>query len=186
MPASDPLADDAAAPPSAPLVTVGEVVGPFGHRGEIKVYPYTDFPERLVDLQVAVLRDPRGGPDRRYPVLRARLHKNIAVMQLEGVSTMDDAEALRGRHLVVPPAERYPLPGGTFYVDDLIGLRVRTEAGREVGTIRQVLKGPANDVYDLGDHLIPAVREVVRRVDLDEGVMVIHPIPGLLDEPEVA
>ena len=172
--------------PSAEWVTIGEVVGPFGHKGEIKVYPYTDFPERFTSLKSALLRLP-DGVERKYQVRRARQHKNIIVMALYGVMSMDDAEALRGSTFVVPPEERHPLPDDqTFYVDDLVGLRVQTEDGEPLGTIRQVLKSPANDVYDLGHLLIPAIKDVVVRVDLTAGLMVIRPIPGLLDEPETA
>jgi len=166
-------------------VAIGEIVGPFGHRGEVKVYPYTDFPERLTGLKTAIVVG-ENGEEIRFPVRRARPHKNVVVMRLDGVGTMDEAENLRGRRIVVNPEERHPLPDGTFYVDDLVGMRVRTDDGRDLGAIRQVLKGPANDNYDLGYVLIPATREVVLSVNLSEGIVMIHPIPGLLDEPEIA
>ncbi|MBW3623273.1 MAG: ribosome maturation factor RimM [Armatimonadetes bacterium] len=167
-------------------IVIGEIVGPHGHRGEVKIYPRTDFPDRLLDLEEITLRLP-DGKDQTYPVQNARWHKNVILMQLGGVLTMNDAEALRGAKIVISREERHELPDeDTFYVDDLVGLRVVTDAGQELGTIRNVLRYPANDVFDLGNNLlIPATEEVVLEVDLDEGVMVIHPIPGLLDEPEV-
>jgi 16S rRNA processing protein RimM len=169
----------------AERVVIGEIVAPFGHRGEVKVYPHTDVPERLVRMKEVALVGPDGA-ERRYPIVRSRLHKNVAIMQLEGVADMNAAEALRGFKAVVAREERAPLPKDTFYMDDLAGLQVRTEEGRILGEIVQVLKTPANDVYDLGNLLIPAIKDVVVRVDLEAGTMTIRPIPGLLDEPETA
>jgi 16S rRNA processing protein RimM len=165
-------------------IVIGEIVGPFGHRGEIKVYPLTDFPDRLLELKSIRLRD-KSRKETLWSVRRSRAHKNIVVMALEDVESMTDAEDLRGMEMVILPEERIDLPEDTYFVDDLVGLRVRTEDGRDLGTIKNVLKNPANDVYDLGDLLIPAIKEVVVSVDIQAGVMTIHPIPGLLDEPEI-
>ena len=84
-------------------VVIGEIVGPFGHKGEVKVYPHTDFPDRLLDLKTALLQSPNG-TERQYPVKNARFHKNVVLMQLEGVPTMNDAEVLRGSKIVVSPS----------------------------------------------------------------------------------
>lgn len=167
-------------------VVIGEIVGPFGHKGEVKVYPHTDFPDRLLDLKSVTLRA-ANGTERQYPVKASRFHKNVILMQLEGVPTMNDADVLRGMEIVVAPEDRVALPDeDVFYVDDLVGMKVVTDEGQELGTIRQVLRYPANDVYEVGNLLIPAIRDVIVGVDLDAGVVTIHPIPGLLDEPEVA
>lgn len=184
-PTPDPTPSGAADAPRE--IVIGEIVGPHGHKGEVKIYPHTDFPDRLLDLETISLRKPDGS-EREYTVQNARWHKNVILMQLEGVSSMNDAEAMRGMKIVIDRDERFELPDeDIFYVDDLVGLRVVTDEGAEIGAIRQVLRYPGNDVYDLGSNLlIPAIQDVVVNVDLEEGVMVIHPIPGLLDEPEVA
>jgi 16S rRNA processing protein RimM len=166
-------------------IVIGEIVGPFGHRGEVKVYPLTDFPDRLLELKTLRLRN-KSRQETLWSVRRSRPHKNIVVMALEDVESMTDAEDLRGLEIVILPDERVELPKDTYFVDDLLGLRVRTDDGRDLGMIKNVLKNPANDVYDLGNLLIPAIKDVVVSVDIQNGVMVIHPIPGLLDEPEVA
>lgn len=178
---------NAGPPPSPDEVVIAEIVGAHGTKGELKIYPRTDFPDRLLDLEEVSFRMP-DGREQSYPVTNSRWHKNVILMQVEGIDTMSDAEGLRGGKIVVSRDDRHALPDEeTFYIDDLVGLRVVTEAGEEVGTIRQVLRYPANDVYDLGNGLlIPAVREVVVKVDLDGGVLTLRPIPGLLDEPEVA
>lgn len=172
-------------PDAEPDVSLGEVVGPFGVKGELKVVPLTDFPERLARLPDATFLG-RDGARRRFPVRGVRYHKGMALFSLAGVDTVEAAEVLRGSHLVIPASQRTPLPANSFYVDDLIGVRVRTEDGRDLGSIRAVHKNPANDVYDTGEVLIPALKRVVLQVDLQKRSMVIRPLPGMLDDAEEA
>lgn len=173
--------------PSAPsrsdLVSIGRVVSPFGNKGELKVLPLTDFPNRFLSMGEVRLSLP-DGTERTAAVEGARFHKAFLLLKIEGCDTISEAEALRDAHIVVPAEKRMPLPQDTYYVDDIVGLRVVTEDGRDVGVVREVLQGPANDVYDTGTCLIPALKQVVVKVDLDAGVMVIRPMPGMLDSDE--
>lgn len=164
-------------------VSIGEVLSPFGVRGELKVLPLTDSVERLLALQEVRIRMP-DQTERTARVERARIHKNALLLKIEGCNSIDEAEAYRGAFLVVALEERAILPPDTFYVDDILGLRVVTDDGREIGTIREVLHGPANDVYDTGQYLIPALKQVVVSVDLANRVMVVHPMPGMLDDAD--
>jgi 16S rRNA processing protein RimM len=129
-------------------VTVGVIVRPFGIRGELKVRSETDFPEvrfqpgaRLHwwlppkpepdDAEPAPTRKrpPRTQPPQACVVKSARWHGEHLVIQLEGIDTRDQAEALRGAWLLIPPEERMPLEEGQYYIDDLIGMEVFTESG---------------------------------------------------------
>jgi|YNPNPStandDraft_1061719.scaffolds.fasta_scaffold11611_7 16S rRNA processing protein RimM len=170
----------AVAPSNTRPVAIGRVVSPFGNKGELKVMPLTDFPERLLCLKQACFLFPDGS-ERRESVDRVREHKGFFLVKLNGCDTISDAERFRDAHLVIPREDRTPLPEDTYYVDDIIGLRVVTEDGRDLGRIRQVYTGPANDVYDTGRVLIPALKSVVVKVDLAQKVMVIRPLPGMLD-----
>jgi 16S rRNA processing protein RimM len=152
---------------------VGEIVGPFGVLGEVKLYPITDFPERLRRYRRLVLAMPDGS-QREVRVQRARPHKNLWVLKLRDVGSIEEAEALRGAQAVVPAELAEPLPKGHFYLHQVIGLRVVTAAGEELGTVTDVLRSPANDVYVVGDLLIPAVKEMVERIDPGEGVVVVR------------
>jgi 16S rRNA processing protein RimM len=101
------------------------------------------------------------------------------------ITTVEAADRLRGGYLQVPIDDRMPLPEDTYYIDDLIGLDVFTDTGRYLGQIEEVILNPANDIYRVGQILIPAVSEFVREIDLVARRVTIHPIPGLLpDEDE--
>src|SRR4051794_35687796 len=159
-------------PPSEELI-VGELVGPFGIAGEVKLYPLTDFPERLRRYRPLVLALP-DGTRREVRVQRARSHKNLWLLKLRDINTPEEAEALRGAHAMVPAEKAEPLPEGHFYLHDVIGLRAVTADGEELGTVTDVLRSPANDVYVVGSLLIPAVKAVVDRIDPAAGLLVIH------------
>ncbi len=151
-----------------------------GIRGELSAYPETDFPERLRpgrEVYVAGVAAPRWSR-----IAAARPGKPPTVLlRLSGVGDRDAAEALRGAELQVAASDLPPLPEGSFYLYQIVGLRVVTEDGRELGRVDDVLQNAANDVYVVGSYLIPALREVVREIDLAGGRMVVRPLPGLLD-----
>jgi 16S rRNA processing protein RimM len=159
-------------PPPAEGLIVGEVVGPFGVAGEIKLYPLTDFPERLRRYRRLVLQLPDGSR-REVRVRRARAHKNIWLLKLQEVSTPEEAEALRGAQAIVPAHLVEALPEGHFYLHDVIGLRAVTAAGEELGTVSDVLRSPANDIYVVDNRLIPAVKGIVERIDPGAGLLVV-------------
>jgi 16S rRNA processing protein RimM len=168
-------------PPPVDGLIVGEIVGPFGLVGEVKLYPITDFPERLARYRRLVLALPDGSR-REVRVQRARPHKNLWLLKLRDINTVEQAEALRGAEVIVPPELAEPLPEGHFYLHDVIGLRAVTAAGEEIGTVTDVLRTPANDVYVVGEHLIPAVKEIVERIDPAEGVVVVRSLEALAED----
>lgn len=165
------------------LVAVGQIVGVFGVRGEVKVMPLTDVPERFKSLRRVFLVCGENSP-RKATVRAARAHKHGFVVRLAEAEDPEQAEALRGCYLMVPRSERVPLPEGQFYIDDLLGFRVVTESGQDLGTIQNVIQNPANDVYQTDVAMIPALKEVVVKVDLEAGEMVVRPPEGLLDPEE--
>ncbi|MBI4552317.1 MAG: 16S rRNA processing protein RimM [Candidatus Latescibacteria bacterium] len=163
-------------------ITIGLVLKPHGYRGEVKVQPMTDVPDRFKGLERVWLEWP-DGRRQEIQVARWRDSHDVQLMKAQGIETLEAAEALRGAYILVRHADAAPLPDGRYYVFDLIGLRVVTERGDEVGTVRDVLPLPANDVYVVqsrdGDVLIPAIRDVVVSIDLAAGQMIIRPVPGL-------
>ncbi len=167
------------------FVTIGVVTSPFGCRGEVKVLPCTDFPERFAALERVFLEV--GGSRTPKRVERARRHKKFVLLKLEGVATPEEAGALRGAAVQVPRPEVWPLPPGRYYIFQLLGLPVYTDAGEFVGRLKDVLQTGANDVYVVAapggkEYLVPAVREVVQEIDVSGGRIVIRPLPGLLEE----
>lgn len=163
-------------------IVIGKIVAPIGTRGEVKAIVLTDFPERFeaeaeLDLKFA------DGSYRTVKIEALRQHKDGLVLKLNGVETRDDAEAIRNAEFVIDENDLAELPSGSYYVFDLIGVKVATDDGRDLGVVTEILQGGANDVYVTSMGLcIPALKDIVANVDLDEGLMTIRPVPGLLPE----
>lgn len=162
-------------------VQVGKIVAAHGLKGLVKVAPLSDIPERYRTLKEVLVRTAR--TSRLYRVVRAKeTGQGAWLMELEGVSDRTQAELLRGAALLVQETDSPPLPENVYYTHQLIGLRVMTTEGREVGPITDVIETGANDVYVTAQALIPAIAQVVKQVDLVAGTMLIEPMPGLLEE----
>lgn len=166
------------------LIRIGQITGAHGVRGEVRVYPLTDFPERFTNLRRALL-----GPEARPVGVRFRgTVRNLVILALEGVTDRNQAEALRRQYLMIPRSEVYPLPEGHYYIFDLIGLDVVDPEGRPLGKLVDVDRNsPVHDLYVVETapgkrYMVPAVREFVRSIDLAAGRIVVQPIPGLLED----
>lgn len=174
------------------FLVIGQVLRPHGVRGEIRVQVITDYPERFNHLdEVLLARDLNPDEDEGefYDVERARLHQGDAVIKLAEVDDRDAAELLRGQYLLVPMEDAVPLEEGEYYVYQLIGLEMVTEAGEVIGTVRDMLETGANDVYvvdseQYGEVLIPAIPDVIKDINLETGRITITPLPGLLTDIE--
>ncbi|MDZ7271613.1 MAG: ribosome maturation factor RimM [candidate division KSB1 bacterium] len=167
------------------LVLIGTVRRAHGVRGELLVTPHTDDPARfglLRELYVAVADEGH----RRVGVVGARVSNKGVLLRLSEVTDRDTAEALVGAELLIPREQCLPLPPDSYYEFELWGMEVRTTAGRVLGTLHEVVDFPANDVWVVRDqeheYLLPAVKEVIKMVDREERVIIIEPIPGLVDE----
>ncbi len=160
------------------LVILARIVSPFGRRGEVKALVDTDFPEEFARRKSVILsQDGRSGADRE--VTGVRFHKGAALVKLRGVNSISDAEELRGWVIAIRPDQRAELDGSSFWIDDVLGLEVVTEAGQSLGGISEVLRGRANDVWVTESALIPAVKEVVVEVDLEKRRVVVRDVEGL-------
>jgi 16S rRNA processing protein RimM len=166
--------------------TVGEVVGTFGLAGEMKVRIESDFADRFVRLKQVCLRPARGAAQ-VFTVKRARMHKGQVLLQVEGIEDIDAAERWRGSKAQIKKTETEPLPPDSYYASELIGMEVVTKDGRILGTLDKVLPYPAQDLFQIGDILIPAVKEMIVSVDVPGRKIVVDPPEGLLpdEEPEV-
>jgi len=169
-------------PAAPPLVVVGRVLRPHGLRGELRVQPDTDFPERLGTLgQAVLLTDERSEPVRIEAV---RAAGEAVLVKVAGIDTREAAEIWRGAALAVPRELAAPLPHGRHYVFEVLGLTVEDEGGRVLGAVEEIIRTPGNDVYVVrgaGEVLVPAIPSVVLRIDPAQGRMVIRPLPGMLE-----
>ncbi len=165
--------------------TIGQVVALFGVRGELKVRLLTDIPDRF-----AGLKNVRLGPEhRRFAVEHTRPYKGeMIVLKLVGVDDPNTAEPLCRLEIQIPADQLAPLPPGSYYQHDILGLTVFTLENRELGQIVDILETGSNDVYTIKGSdgkqvLIPAIKDVVKQIDLLRRTMYIDPLPGLLDPP---
>lgn len=151
---------------------IGTVVRVQGLRGEMKIKPYTDSPDRFAKLtKVWAGKETMTA----WTVVSARVSGGMAYLRLSGVDSRAMAEAWRGADLYVRRDQAASLGENRWYIADLIGCRVADERGEELGVIEEVLQPGGNDVYVLrsrsGRVLIPAVRELVTAVDVERGTV---------------
>lgn len=165
--------------------TIGQVVGVFGIKGEMKIRLETDFPDRFSKLKKVCLR-PMKGPPTLWEIESTRLHKGQILLKLRGVDRIEDGERLRGARVQIPRAEAVPLPQGSYYSADIVGMDVVTRDGKPLGKLDKVLAYPAYDLFQVGETLIPAVKEIVIEVDTTNCRIVVEPPAGLLpgEDPE--
>ena len=169
---------------SEPDVVIGTIVAPFGIKGEVKVRIETDFPERFESLKEIWLK-PKTGPGRMARINSVRFHKSGALVKFQGCNDRNCSEELRGAEMRIDRSQLKVLDSDRFYVHDILGLDVYTTGGEHLGQVTEVLHGPANDVYVTPRGMIPAIKQVVREIDLNGRRMVIEPIEGLIDELKV-
>lgn len=166
-------------------IAIGKIVSPHGIKGEIKVFPWTDNPERFRQLtEVWIVH---GETLRKIHITGARQQRNGLILAARELQTADQAEAVRNWTIEIEKEDLPVLPEGSFYIFDLIGLQVSTLSGEELGLVADVLQTGANDVYVVKNPqgkevLIPALKSVVVEVDFARRKMVVNPLPGLLTD----
>ncbi len=167
------------------LIAVGKIVNTHGHKGDVKVIPLTDNPERLEELKKVIISN--GNNLKEFNITSVRYHKNFAILAFAEIENMNEAEKLKESLMLIPKNEAKKLPEGSYYIFDIIGLEVKSTDGRRLGKIVDVFQTGANDVYDVEDqesgkhYLIPAIKQIVKNISLEVGEMIIEPMEGLLD-----
>lgn len=162
---------------------MGQIINTHGHKGDLKIYPLTDDLERFLGLSQVYVRIE--GNYRKYRISRARVQQNLVILTLAEVADMNEAEKLKGLYLEIPINEAPPLPPGHYYEFQIIGLEVYEESVL-LGKVTAILRTGSNDVYEVtaegGKKLyLPALKAVVRQIDLESGKMMVVIPPGLLD-----
>ena len=166
---------------------IGTITSPHGVRGDVKVFPTTDDPERFLDLEKVILRKRgREAGQEIHEISQVRFLKNLVVLHLDGIGDRNAAEGYRQWELYVPREEAVPLEEDEYYIADLVGMEVYREEGR-LGVLREVMQTGANDVYvvdspEFGEILIPAIKTCIRKADPAGGRMDVRLLPGLIDE----
>jgi len=165
------------------IITIGQIINSFGKNGEVKVRVLTDFPERFKTLSTVILSMSGEREDRKARVLGVKYYKDFVILQLDISSSIEEAQSLKGFFICVKKEELYPLPEGSYYIFDLIGLSVFSQEGELLGTLHDVYTQSAQDLYVVknGEReiLIPAVKEYISEINPEAGRIVVNSKGGL-------
>lgn len=166
------------------FISVGEIVKAQGIRGEVKVIPHTDNPERYRQIRRVFLKSSAGW--RELKIQNYRQFNGFVLIKFFGIDDLTAANSLGRGLIMIPRSERPMLEEGRYYYDQIEGLKVFTVEGKYLGAIAGILETGANDVYVVKDGprevLIPALKSVIKEIDLKQARMLIDPLPGLLEE----
>lgn len=160
--------------------TIGQIVAPHGVRGDVRIYPDTDFPKRFLKMKYGYING------KKYEVESARLHKRVVLMKFAGVDDRNAAELLVKKDLQVPREDLVPLQKGQHYIYDIIGSAVYDLQDHELGKLTDVLRTGSNDVYvvtadDGKETLLAAIPDVIKSIDESAKKIVVDP-PEWVDE----
>ncbi|MCP4417376.1 MAG: 16S rRNA processing protein RimM [Chloroflexi bacterium] len=163
------------------FIVIGQITKPHGIRGEIRVKPHTDEPQRFTWLEQVYVGKTNPQP---MAVEKARVHQKMVLLKLTAVTDRTQAEALRGEWLQVPEDEALPLAEGEYYLYQLEGLTVFTVEGELLGTLTSIIETGANHVFvvqgERGELLLPDIEDVVEEIDFANGRMTVRLLPGLI------
>lgn len=166
------------------LLQVGIITSTHGVRGEVKVYPTTDDPRRFRRLKEVVLDT--GREKINLEIEGVKFFKQFVILKFKGLDNINDIEKYRQKSLYVTRKNAVRLQRDEYFIADLIGLKVQDEDGAELGTVKDVIETGANDVYEVEmadgrSLLLPAIKQCILNVDVENGMMQVHVLEGLLD-----
>ena len=167
------------------FLQVGVITATHGIRGEVKVFPTTDDPERFLDLKTIYLDT--GGEKMLLHISGVKFFKQFVILKFKEFDNINEVEPFRKKSLLVTREQAVPLEEDEYFIADLIGVKVLDEQEQELGTLEDVIETGANDVYQIRlkdgrQLLLPAIKECVLDVDVEAGRMKIHILDGLLED----
>ena len=162
---------------------IGQIVNTFGIKGMVKVKPFTDDIKRFDKLKKVYIENKNGRKE--YEIEELKYHKEMVLIKFKGIENPEDANLLRESYLTVNRDDEDPLEEGTYYIVDMIGLEVETEEGEKLGNLVDIFNTGSNDIYvvknELGKQiLLPAIKDVIKKIDMEKRKMTVHLIPGLM------
>ena len=164
---------------------IGIISKPHGLHGEVNVFPTTDDPARFKKLKKVIMESGREGRI-ELNVQSVKFFKKFVIVKFKEFNTIEDVEKLRGKELIIPRSDAQKLGKNEYYASDLIGLTICDEEDNELGVLKEVISTGANDVYEMqreGEEetiLIPAISDCIKNVDIENGLITIHVMDGLL------
>ncbi len=163
---------------------VGVYANTHGVRGEIKVFPTTDDTSRFKKLKKVYLD--LGKEKMELEIQSVRFFKNLVILKFKGIDNINDIEKYKGKDLLIQRKDAVKLREDEYFICDIIGSKVVTEDGKEVGSLKEVLQTGANDVYvvttlDKKEILLPVIKDCVLDVNIEEKIVTVHLMAGIMD-----
>ena len=160
-------------------ITIGRIVNTRGLKGEVKVLPMVDDLDLFESIEYVMI------DGKKFEMEGTKYFKGNAILKLSGIDTIEEAENYKTKKIDIFEEDLPVLEEGVYYVKDLLGLTVETEEGEKLGKIIDVFKTGSNDVYtvkqaDGKEIYLPAIKEVVKKIDLKEKKVTVKLIEGLL------
>lgn len=163
---------------------IGQIVNTFGIKGMVKVNPFTDDISQFEEMK-SILVDKKGNIV-EMQIEEVKYSKNQVLLKLKGIETIEEAEKYRNCYLKLQREKARKLPENTYFIADLIGLEVITDEGKLLGKVEDIYNAGASDIYVIKDELgkqilLPAIKEVIQKVDLEQEKITVHLIKGLVE-----
>lgn len=170
------------------LLLLGKVIRPHGLEGLVRIWSYAQSEESFLNAGTIFLK-PVSEEFHEFTILSIKHHKNIFLMKLDGLNSLEEAERYRGARILIRKDSLKRESKDEYFWFELIGLKVFLNTGRYIGTLRDILTTGSNDIYVVRDGedeiLIPAIHEVVKEIDIENKRMIISEMEGLFDLNEV-
>ncbi len=160
------------------FLEIGQIVNTFGIKGMIKVKAFTDDIQRFSELKEVLI------DEKEYKIQEVKYHKNMVLLQLEGITKIEEAEKLKNEYLKIKRENAIPLEEDTYFVVDLIGLNVYSDENEYLGELIDIFNTGSNDIYIVRQEekpqlLLPAIKDVIKQIDIENKKIIVHLIKGL-------
>ena len=163
---------------------IGQIVNTFGIKGQVKIVPFTDDITRFDELKGIYVE--KKNELKLFQIEQVNYKKNMVILKLKGIETVEEAEKLRNCYLKIDRKDAKKLPKDTYFIVDLLGLDVYTDEGKLLGKVDDIYNAGSSDIYVVKDELgkqilLPAIKDVLKEVDLENQKIIVHLIKGLVD-----
>ena len=163
---------------------IGQIVNTFGIKGQVKIVPFTDDITRFDELKEIYVE--KKNELKLFQIEQVNYKKNMVILKLKGIETVEEAEKLRNCYLKIDRKDAKKLPKDTYFIVDLLGLDVYTDEGKLLGKVDDIYNAGSSVIYVVKDELgkqilLPAIKDVLKEVDLENQKIIVHLIKGLVD-----
>lgn len=166
-----------------PNLEIGQIVNTFGIKGQIKVKPFTDDIRRFDNLKEVYVE--KNNTKKEYEIEEVKYHKDMVLIKFKGIETVEQAEKLKNSYITISRDSAEELEEDRYYIVDLLGLEVYTDEQILLGILEDIFNTGSNDIYvvkssDGKQILLPAIKDVVKNIDIENKKITVHIIPGLI------